>query len=151
MVIQMSTILSSLKIVQAKRQSAIDPLMLRRNKLLRKLEDQINAAKALSKGESFSVNRVRNITDKQTSEIRAVEVSRKIRQWWFVADSGKVVIQLKYGSKVIDIAKGKNSVEVSNGAELIAVLETLKSACELGELDQQISSAADAVKARFAK
>ena len=151
MVIQMSTILSSLKIVQAKRQSAIDPLMLRRNKLLRKLEDQINAAKALSKGESFLVKRVRNITDKQTSEIRAVEVSRKIRQWWFVADSGKVVIQLKYGSKVIDIAKGKNSVEVSNGAELIAVLETLKSACELGELDQQISSAADAVKARFAK
>ena len=151
MVIQMSTILSSLKIVQAKRQSAIDPLMLRRNKLLRKLEDQINAAKALSKGESFSVKRVRNITDKQTSEIRAVEVFRKIRQWWFVADSGKVVIQLKYGSKVIDIAKGKNSVEVSNGAELIAVLETLKSACELGELDQQISSAADAVKARFAK
>ena len=147
----MSTILSSLKIVQAKRQSAIDPLMLRRNKLLRKLEDQINAAKALSKGESFSVKRVRNITDKQTSEIRAVEVFRKIRQWWFVADSGKVVIQLKYGSKVIDIAKGKNSVEVSNGAELIAVLETLKSACELGELDQQISSAADAVKARFAK
>ena len=151
MVIQMSTILSSLKIVQAKRQSAIDPLMLRRNKLLRKLEDQINAAKALSKGESFSVKRVRNITDKQTSEIRAVEVFRKIRQWWFVADSGKVVIQLKYGSKVIDIAKGKNSVEVSNGAELIAVLETLRSACELGELDQQISSAADAVKARFAK
>ena len=151
MVIQMSTILSSLKTVQAKRQSAIDPLMLRRNKLLRKLEDQINAAKALSKGESFSVKRVRNITDKQTSEIRAVEVFRKIRQWWFVADSGKVVIQLKYGSKVIDIAKGKNSVEVSNGAELIAVLETLKSACELGELDQQISSAADAVKARFAK
>ena len=151
MVIQMSTILSSLKIVQAKRQSAIDPLMLRRNKLLRKLEDQINAAKALSKGESFLVKRVRNITDKQTSEIRAVEVFRKIRQWWFVADSGKVVIQLKYGSKVIDIAKGKNSVEVSNGAELIAVLETLKSACELGELDQQISSAADAVKARFAK
>ena len=151
MVIQMSTILSSLKIVQAKRQSAIDPLMLRRYKLLRKLEDQINAAKALSKGESFSVKRVRNITDKQTSDIRAVEVFRKIRQWWFVADSGKVVIQLKYGSKVIDIAKGKNSVEVSNGAELIAVLETLKSACELGELDQQISSAADAVKARFAK
>ena len=61
------------------------------------------------------------------------------------------MIQLRYGSKVIDFAKGKNSVEVSNGAELIAVLETLKSACELGELDQQISSAADAVRARSDK
>jgi len=61
------------------------------------------------------------------------------------------VKRILYGSKVIDIAKGKNSVEVSNGVELIAVLETLKSACELGELDQQISVSADAVRARFKK
>ena len=52
---------------------------------------------------------------------------------------------------MIDIAKGKNSIEVSNGVELIAVLETLKSACELGELDRAINSASDAVRARFAK
>ena len=31
------------------------------------------------------------------------------------------------------------------------MLETLKSGCELGELDQQISGAADAVRARFKK
>ena len=53
--------------------------------------------------------------------------------------------------EVINIAKDKNSVEVANGVELIAVLETLRSACELGELDQQISGAADAVRARFIK
>lgn len=67
------------------------------------------------------------------------------------AESGKVVIQLCYGSKVIDIAKGKNSVEVSNGAELIAALETLKSAVQGGELDVQITMASKAVKARFGK
>ena len=49
------------------------------------------------------------------------------------------------------MANGKNSVEVSNGVELIAVLETLKSACQLDALDQQISGAADAVRARFKK
>ena len=61
------------------------------------------------------------------------------------------MIQLRYGSKVIDLAKGKNSVEVSNGAELIAVLSVLKTAAETGELDAQITAAAEAVKARFGK
>ncbi len=40
---------------------------------------------------------------------------------------------------------------VANGTELISVLETLKSAVEAGELDQQIEAAADVVKARFVK
>lgn len=42
-------------------------------------------------------------------------------------------------------------MEVSNGAELISVLETLKSAVEAGELDVQIAAAAEAVRARFGK
>ena len=45
----------------------------------------------------------------------------------------------------------RDSVEVSVGAASVAVLEMLKSACELAELDQQIRGAADAVRARFAK
>jgi hypothetical protein len=40
---------------------------------------------------------------------------------------------------------------VGAAPELALVLETLKIAVESGELDQQISIAADAVKARFKK
>lgn len=53
--------------------------------------------------------------------------------------------------QVIDIAKGKNSIEVNDGSHLISVLETLKVAVETGELDAQVSGAAEVVKARFAK
>ena len=108
-------------------------------------------ATALRDGGTYAPKRLRTIRNKESGEVRSVEMAKRVRQWWFTAESGKVVIQLRYGSKVIDIAKGKNSVEVSNGVKLIAVLETLKSACELGELDQQISGAADAVRARFKK
>ena len=83
--------------------------------------------------------------------MRQIEVAKKVRPWFFTADSGKVVVQLRYGSKVIDIAKGKNSIEVNDGTHLISVLETLKVAVETGELDAQVSGAAEAVKARFAK
>ena len=143
--------LSSLKLVSAKRTTALAPIQIRRNKLIHKLTEQIALATALRDGNTYSPVRLRTIRNKESGEVRTVEVAKRLRQWWFTAESGKVVIQLRYGSKVIDIAKGKNSVEVSNGAELISVLETLKSACELGELDSQIGSAADAVRARFAR
>ena len=52
---------------------------------------------------------------------------------------------------MIDLAKGKNAAEVSNSDELIGVIGKLIAAVDAGELDQQISSTADAVKARFKK
>jgi hypothetical protein len=39
------------------------------------------------------------------------------------------------------VAKGKNSVEVSSGAELVKALETLKLATESGEFDTQLENA----------
>lgn len=145
------SVLNGLKLVSAKRPTALAPIQVRRNKLIVKLMDQIALATALRDGVTYAPKRLRTIKNKESGEVRSVEVAKTVRPWFFTAESGKVVIQLRYGSKVVDIAKGKNSVEVSNGAELITVLETLKSACELGELDQQISSAAEAVKARFRK
>ena len=145
------SVLNGLKLVSAKRPAALAPIQIRRNKLCGKLTEQIALATALRDGNTYAPTRLRTIKNKESGEVRSVEVAKRLRQWWFTADSGKVVIQLRYGSKVIDIAKGKNSVEVSNGVELITVLETLKVAVETGELDQQMSVAADAVKARFAK
>jgi hypothetical protein len=74
---------------------------------------------------------------------------KRVRQMWFVGDTGKVCVQLKYGTKIIDIAKGKNAVEVGTADELIGALTTLKAAVEAGELDAQLNAAADSVKERF--
>jgi hypothetical protein len=70
---------------------------------------------------------------------------------WFVSETGKVYIQVKYGTRLLELAKGKNAVEVSTADELITVLGTLKTAVENGDLDTQINTAADMVKLRFKK
>ena len=93
---------------------------------------------------------MRTVTDKQTGERKTVESAKRVKQWWFVADSGKVCLQVRYGTQVLDLAKGKNSIEVGTGAELITVLQTVKSAVEAGELDAQIEAASAAVRERFA-
>ncbi len=70
---------------------------------------------------------------------------------WFTSENGRVCLQIRYGSKVLEFSKGKNAIEVSSADELINALTTLKSAVEAGELDSQLNLAADAVKERFKK
>lgn len=96
--------------------------------------------------------RQRNVRDEASGLSTTVEVSKKVKQWWFVnSDTKKVAVQLFYGNKVIDLAEGKNAVEVSNGDELINVLLKLQECVVDGSLDGQISVVADCVKARFEK
>jgi len=148
----MSQILSSLKLVNVKRQITSDPIHFRREKLSQKLSVQIQMAQAMSKGEEFTTKRMKKITDEFSGVTSTVEVNKRVRQWWFVNNETKrVAVQLFYGNKLIDLAKGKNAVEVSNGDELISVLMKLKDAISDGSLDTQIEVAADSVKARFAK
>jgi len=148
---EMSNVFNSLKLVTAKRATQLPTIQIRRNKLLAKLTEQIKLAIALKDGNTYLTKRLRNVKDSVSGERKVVEIERQVRPWFFNAESGKVVVQLRYGSKVIQFnAKGdKNAIEVSDSAELLSVLQTLKTAVENGELDQQIGVAADLVKARF--
>ena len=141
---------SGLKLVAAKRPQAASPIVLRRNKLANQLWEQIELARASAEGKTFAPIRMRNVKDKVTGERRTVEAAKRIKQWWFVAENGRVCLQVRYGTRVLELAKGKNSIEVGSGTELLAVLETVKKSVELGELDTQIEAASAAVRERFA-
>ena len=58
---------------------------------------------------------------------------------------------MKYGSRTLDIAKGKSAIEVASGEDLIAAIQTVKAAVEAGELDAQIEAASGSLKAGFKK
>jgi excinuclease UvrABC ATPase subunit len=102
-------------------------------------------------GKTYSPIRTRTVKDKLTGERRTVEAVKRVKQWWFVADNGKVCLQVRYGTRVLELAKGKNSIEIANGEELVSVLEIVKKSVESGELDAQIETASNAVRARFVK
>jgi hypothetical protein len=140
---------SGLKLVAAKRPQAASPVVLRRNKLANQLWEQIELARASAEGKTFAPVRMRNVKDKLTGERRTVEAAKRIKQWWFVAENGRVCLQVRYGTRVLELAKGKNSIEVGSGSELLSVLETVKKSVELGELDTQIEAASAAVRERF--
>ena len=148
----MATVLSSLKVINAVKQIANDSTQFRREKLCKKLDEQINLAIAVSEGNTYTVKRQRNIKDKENGLTTTVEVNKRVRQWWFVnRDTNKVALQLRYGTKVIEFAKGKNAIEVNSGDELITTLQKLRTATMRGELDEIITTTSLLVKARFKK
>jgi hypothetical protein len=77
---------------------------------------------------------------------------KRIRPWFFTNDNGKVCLQIKYGSKVIDISgKSKPTIELANADELIKTLELIKTATLAGELDQLLESAGMKLRDGFTK
>ena len=127
------------------------PVLHRRNKLSNKLWEQLQLAKAQSNGETFSPVRTRSIKDPDTGIRREVQVPKRVKPWWFVADTGKVCLNVRYGAKVLELSKGKSAIEVNGPVELIKTLETIKSAVDAGELDAQIEAASTALRDGFEK
>ena len=147
----MSSILSSLKLTSAKRQQVSNPIEFRRQKLSNKLKEQVDLATAMKNGVTYTAKRLRTVTDSDGVR-QTVEVSKRVKPIWFTQNN-KVLVQVKYGSKVVPLtSKGDmNSVEVSNADELIQVLEKLDQAVLGGELDSQIAITSESVRTRFKK
>ena len=142
------TALAKLKLVSVTAEKKT-PTLLRRNKLTAHLDDQIALAKAVSVGEIYAAKRQKFFTDKDTGVRTQVELSRRVKQWWFTAPNGKMVIALRYGAKPIEIAKGKNAIEVNNMDDLLATLAVIKEAVQFGELDAQMEQASGSLRTGF--
>ena len=145
------SILETLKLTTAKKPTHIPTIVFRRNKLSSKLWEQIQLAKSQIDGTAFVVTKYKSVKDKETGLRRQVEMPKRIREWWFKNEAGKVCVSVKYGTKVIELAKGKHSVEVDSAQNLVKALELVKQAVEAGELDAQIESASGALKLGFKK
>ena len=124
-------------------------IVIRRNKLATKLWEQINLAQSQLDGKPFVVMKYRSIKDSETGLRKQVEVPKRIKPWWFQSEGGKVCVAVKYGSWTIELAKGKPSVEVASGEELVKALTAIKAAVEAGELDAQIETASASLRSGF--
>lgn len=133
-------VLDTLKLSNAQKTVHLSPVLHRRHKLVDKLHEQLMLANATSEGKTFEVPVVRRSKDAETGMISKVEGKRKVKQWWFQTDSGKTMFHVKYGMKLLELAKGKSSIEIGTMDKLIPTIELLKKAVLDGELDAQIKS-----------
>lgn len=140
--------LYTLKLTDAKRPKNQPPIVQRRNKLISKLWEQLELAKAKHSGKDFVVKRYKNVKDLE-GNIKSIEKPKRIKSWWFTSTTGTLCINVFYGSKLLELASGKTAVEAANLANVIEVLELLKREAEIGTFDAAIEAASLKLRSRF--
>jgi len=145
----MATQLSSLKITNVVRQMTTNTNEFRKTKLLKKLDEQISLATAQKNGELFTVKRLKNVKDANGNSTQ-IEVQKRVSPW-FWTDNNKTFVQIRYGTRVLELQKGKNTIEAASQDDLLKTLNIVKTAVASGELDSVIEAASVKVRERFGK
>jgi len=147
----MST-LNTLKLVASKKHATVSPIVHRRNKLVSKLHEQIEMCEAKKTGQNYAPKKIKTFTNKQTGERMTAEVTKRVKEWFWINDAGKINLAIKYGAKTLSLnKKGANAIELATGEELINTLKSIKVAVLNGELDDSIAEVSNATKAAFGK
>ena len=128
-------LLKTLKLPQYQRNNTSNPVLQRRVKLAAGISEQIQ----LAQNPNYKSVNVRAVAD-DNGGVRAVGVEKRVLRWWCMSTDGTVQLTVRYGSRVLELAKGMDAVELSSVDELVLVLEQFKAAAELGEMDDMVAA-----------
>ena len=131
------TILDMFNFVVFKPLSNNNPTAVRRRKLIAKIDEQI----LLASNKDYTPTQHKWVTDDEGKQTK-VEVAKRVKRWWVASVDGKINLVVRYGSKPLEFAKGKNAIELASEAEVADTLRKLREAAELGELDVLIEQQA---------
>ena len=133
--------LADVKLVSAVRPTFQDPVTLKRTKFISRVSEQLEIANLLMKGEQIPFTSFHNPV--------SLRRPRKVSPWWWTDKDGKYLMTIKYGSKVIELAKGKPAVQAETLNQIIEVLKSLKLATSNGELDLHLTQASELIRKKF--
>ena len=145
--------LNNLKLVVGKRSYSISPVVHRRNKLVAKIHEQLELCEAKQAGNTYAPKRLKTYTNKQTGERMTVETVKRVKEWFWIGDTGKINLAIKYGAKTLTLNKKTkaNCIELNSGEELISTLKALKADVLNGALDEAIAEVSTATREGFGK
>jgi hypothetical protein len=130
--------LANLKLSQTSPRDKLSPVARKRGKLLEQLDLQISAAAHAVKGEEFLHEVRRWVHVEGSADKQLITQKKPVRRWWWQNEVGAVMLSLRQGNRVMDIAEGKTAIEVGEMSDLPKVLDTLRQAIAAGELDEQL-------------
>ena len=133
--------LADVKLVSAVRPTFQDPVTLKRTKFISRVSEQLEIANHLMKGEQIPFT--------SFNDPVSLRRPRKVSPWWWTDKDGKYLMAIKYGSKVIELAKGKSAVQAETLDQIIEVLKSLKLATSNGELDLHLTQASELIRKKF--
>lgn len=140
--------ISKLKLVASKRERNLSPIMVRRQKLATKIEEQLELARSQKNGTLYAPKRLKTVTN-EVGERVVVETTKRVKEWFWTTPNNKINLSVRYGSKTLELAKGKNAIELGTQDELIETLALLQQVVIGGELDEQMAAASVSLRNGF--
>ena len=146
------SIVTNLKLITATKNVSSSPVVQRRNKLLAKVQEQLDMCEAKRNQLPYAPKRLKTVVNKETGERTTVETIKRVKEWFWITEDSKINLAVKYGAKTLPLnKKGANAIELMNGTALIGTLHKLKEAVIAGEFDDAISEVSDATRKAFKK
>ena len=136
--------LNELKFSSQAKPQLKDPIVIRRSKFMEKINEQILLVTRHSEGHEGSTAMV---VEKQ--DLGSGVVSKQSSAWWWKEKTGKFFVSFKYGSKTLELSKGRPSVQCDTLHDVKKVFETVYAATDKGELDQLLLLAGSELRKRF--
>ena len=102
-------LLKSLKLVHYEHPTHRNPRLHRRHNLLAKLSEQLQ----LARNSEYQPTKTQFVADSE-GNMQQVQRSKRIQCWWSVKADGTVQLTIRYGSKPLELVKGKNAVEIAS-------------------------------------
>ncbi len=130
--------LQALSFIAKPNVEAINPIEVKRSKLIACLNEQRAMIQCLLDNTDFIAYKEVFITDDESGEKRKVKRPKRVRPW-FYQSADKYYFEIKYGTKSLEIQKNKPTVDVGSKDELLMVIDTVLDATKQGFLDAELA------------
>jgi hypothetical protein len=131
----MMNTLNTLSLVAMPKLNKQDPKQQRRRKLLTQLDQQ----RALAADPNYVVARQKWVKQ-ESGEKQLVNAPKRVKRWWSEDADGNCFFVVRYGSKPLALAAGKDAIAVGSKDKLIGVIDAVIAAAKAGELDNMIAA-----------
>lgn len=138
------SVLNELRFVTLTKPLTKDPIVLRREKFIERLVEQ----KLLIERE-IHPTLASTHNESEEGEGKQRNSQRSKSPWWWVEKDGKHYVIIKYGSKVLELQKGKQSIACDGLLGVKKTLETVEKAAIKGELDSLLQAVGNELRKRF--
>lgn len=131
------SVIAKLNLKTVQRNTAKDPIMARRDKLLAGIDEQQRVLEAALLGKTYTIQFKRKVVNAEGERVEQA-AAKRARAWYFAQDNGWYV-QCRYGARVLYLNGKSNAVWVATLADIAEVLVAFKAAAESGELDKAVA------------
>ncbi|MDX2370860.1 MAG: hypothetical protein QNK36_21070 [Colwellia sp.] len=124
---------------------AVNPIEVKRAKLIIRLNEQRAMVQCLLNNTEFTAYKDVYIVDEESGEKRKVKRPKRIRPW-FYQSANKYYFEVKYGTKSLEIQKNKPAIDVGSKDELLTVIDTIIDATKQGFIDTELKAVKGPIK-----